>query len=431
MLNILSIGGSDPSSGAGIQSDIRSCESLCAYCLTAVTGITSQNTTKFGTVEPVSAKILREQLEMIFSDFEIDAIKIGMVYSPGTIRTIHDILKGKNIPIVLDPVIRSTTCGMLITKRAVQYLKRYLVPLSITITPNRFEAGFLTDSADSESTETIAQKLWKLGAKNIVITGLDRKNHVADYILTDHFSQYISIKKIPQTNHGSGCIHSLAFCYALADKKTMLDAAKFSQKFTRDSIKNSRKIGSGIQIVQPGIADVIHDRLSRGIEKFGRIRDIYKHVPECQTNFVYAKTNPASVNDVLGIEGRIVRSGRHVAVAGSLRYGGSKHVASAILVANKAFPTMRAAVNIKFDKDTLCRLEKSQLDVLSYDRGAEPADVKIKGSSVIWGIKEAMQKSENPPDAIFHNGDFGKEPMIIIFGKTPANVITKLRHILE
>ena len=431
MLNILSIGGSDPSSGAGIQGDIRSCESLCAYCLTAVTGITSQNTTKFGTVEPVSAKILREQLEMIFSDFQIDAIKIGMVHSPGIIRTVHDVLKDKNIPIVLDPVIRSTTCGMLITKRAVQYLKRYLVPLSITVTPNRFEAEFLTDSAESESTETVAKKLWKLGAKNVVITGLDRKKHVADYILTGHLSQYISIKKIPQINRGSGSVHSLAFCYALAEKKSILDAAKFSQKFTHDSIKNSGKIGNGIQIVRPGIADVIHDRLSRGIEKFKRTSDIYKHIPECQTNFVYSKTNPASVSDVLGVEGRIVRSGRRIMVAGSLRYGGSKHVASAILAANKAFPTLRAAVNIKFDKDMLCRLEKSRLNILSYDRGTEPADVKIKGSSIVWGIRAAVQKSENPPDAVFHSGDFGKEPMVIIFGKTPADVMSKLRQILE
>ena len=80
-MNLLSIGGSDPSSGAGIQSDIRSFSSLGAYGLTVVTAITGQNTSKFGIVEPVSKKILKNQLDLLFSDFVIDGIKISMTYN--------------------------------------------------------------------------------------------------------------------------------------------------------------------------------------------------------------------------------------------------------------------------------------------------------------------------------------------------------------
>ncbi len=80
-MNLLSIGGSDPSSGAGIQSDVKTFDSLNAYGLTAITAVTGQNTSKFGMIQPVSKKILKNQLDSIFSDFIIDGIKIGMVYN--------------------------------------------------------------------------------------------------------------------------------------------------------------------------------------------------------------------------------------------------------------------------------------------------------------------------------------------------------------
>ena len=92
-MNILSIGGSDPSSGAGIQSDIKTFSNLDAYGFTAVTAITSQNTKKVTSIEPVSIKSLNAQLDSILSDFHIDAIKIGMVYNSQIIKVIHSKLR--------------------------------------------------------------------------------------------------------------------------------------------------------------------------------------------------------------------------------------------------------------------------------------------------------------------------------------------------
>ena len=214
MLNILSIGGSDPSSGAGIQSDVKSCESLRAYCLTAITGVTSQNTARFGTVEPVSMKVLKEQLEMLYSDFKISAVKIGMVYSPGLIRIIFKSLKETSVPIVLDPVIKSTTGGMLITKQAVSDFKRYLIPISTIITPNKFEAEFLTGSKirSTKSAEKAAKKLQNMGAKNVSITGLEvKQSQVTDYVLAGSHHYCLSQEKIPTVNHGSGCNYCLLY----------------------------------------------------------------------------------------------------------------------------------------------------------------------------------------------------------------------------
>ena len=100
-MNLLSIGGSDPSSGAGIQSDIKTFSKLNVHGLSVITAITGQNTSSFGMVEPVSKNILENQLESVLTDFKIDGIKIGMVYNSEIIKTIHHYLKKIEVPIIL------------------------------------------------------------------------------------------------------------------------------------------------------------------------------------------------------------------------------------------------------------------------------------------------------------------------------------------
>ena len=144
-MNLLSIGGSDPSSGAGIQSDLRTFSTENVHWLTVITAITGQNTLKFGNVEPVSKKILKNQLQLVLSDFKIDGIKIGMVYNSEIIKTIFQELKKLKIPIIVDPVIKSTTGGELLKKSAIKDFQKYIIPLSTIITPNKYEAEVLSN----------------------------------------------------------------------------------------------------------------------------------------------------------------------------------------------------------------------------------------------------------------------------------------------
>ncbi|MFB5608690.1 MAG: bifunctional hydroxymethylpyrimidine kinase/phosphomethylpyrimidine kinase [Nitrosarchaeum sp.] len=429
-MNLLSIGGSDPSSGAGIQSDIKAFESLNAYGLTVITAITGQNTTKFGMVEPVSQKMLKNQIDSIMSDFKIDGIKIGMVYNSEIIKTIHRELKNEKNPIIIDPVIKSTTGGLLIEKLSVNDFKKYLIPLATVITPNKFEAEFLSKIKinSKDSLQKAAQKIQNMGAKNIVITGIETKNNtISDFILEKENQYTISGKKIPKSNHGSGCNYSSSLLFSIVKGDKLKDAVKFSKQFTYNSINDAKKIGRGISITQTKNNDKIHTELTNAINKFTEIKDIYKYIPECQTNFVFSKKNPKSIKDVLGVSGRIVKTGNNVTVAGDLSYGGSKHVATALITLNKKFPEISSAINLKYDKEIISKLNKSKLLITSYDRSVEPKMVKDKdGSSVSWGIKHAIKNSEKPPDVVYHKGDFGKEPMIIIFGETPALIIEKI-----
>ena len=185
-MNLLSIGGSDPSSGAGIQSDVKTFSSFNAHGLTAITAITVQNTSDFGMIEPVSQKILKNQLESIMSDFKIDGIKIGMVHNSQNIRIIYHKLKKTKIPIVVDPVIKSTTGGDLIKNSDIGDFRKYIIPLATVITPNKFEAEVLAKTKISlkNTPEKIAKRIQNMGAKNVVITGIEGKgNKISDFVL--------------------------------------------------------------------------------------------------------------------------------------------------------------------------------------------------------------------------------------------------------
>jgi len=203
-----------------------------------------------------------------------------------------------------------------------------------------------------------------------------------------------------------------------------------AKQFTYNSIKKARKLGMGIAITDIQEYDEINAELSGAINQFVKIKNIYKNIPECQTNFVYSKQEPKSTKDILGISGRIVKTGSHVIVAGNLTYGGSKHVATALLTMSKRFPQIRSAINLKYQNITILKIKKSKLIVSSYDRSQEPKNVKLKSSTIEWGIESAIKNSKKVLDVVYHKGDFGKEPMIIVFGETPNNILKKILKII-
>ena len=431
-MNLLSIGGSDPSSGAGIQSDLRIFSTDNVYWLTVITAITGQNTLKFGKVEPVSVNILKNQLQLVLSDFKIDGIKIGMVYDSEIIKIIYQQLKKLKIPIVVDPVIKSTTGGELLKKSAIKDYQRYIIPLATVITPNKYEAEILSKTKINSKNipEKIAKTIQKMGAKNVSITGIQTKeNKISDFILEKNKKYVISGDKISKINHGSGGNYASAILFSLAKNKSIKEAFKFAKQYTHNSIKNAKKIGKGIVITDINKKDITEIELSESIQKFTKIKNIYKNIPECQTNFVYSKQKPKSTKEILGISGRIVKAGKKVIVAGDLEYGGSKHVATALLTVNKKFPQIQSAINIKYQNTTITKIKKLKFIVSKYDRNQEPINVKNKGSTIEWGIKSAIKNLKKSPDAIFHIGGFGKEPMIIIFGDTPKNILKKISKI--
>ena len=432
-MNILSIGGSDPSSGAGVQGDIRVASALDVNCFSVITTITSQNSTKFSDVESVSPRMIERQIDSVFSDFKVDAITIGMVYDSDTIQIIHSKLRGRKIPIILDPVIESTTGGTLLKKSALESFRKLLIPLCFVITPNVLEAEILSGVKITKESDLAraAKKLSSIGAKKIVITGHKFvKKKISDFVYEGGRGISVPGSKINEETHGSGCTFAFALSYAVASKNTLSDAVKFAKHFTYQSIENAQRLGHGVKITNLK-KDKIKTELSSAIKEFENLRGSYGLIPECQTNFVYSKQNPKSLLDILGVSGRIVKAGKRLIVAGNLEYGGSKHVATAVFTMQKKFPKIRSAVNIKYEQKMIDKFQKTKNRIVSYDRTDEPVKTKNKeNSSISWGIKNAIKDSKSAPDIVYHRGDIGKEPMIIVFGKNPKQVVTKISEIL-
>ena len=235
-----------------------------------------------------------------------------------------------------------------------------------------------------------------------------------------------SAKKIPITNHGSGCTFSASLAVFIAEGHDFRESVRLAKEFTTLSIRSSQKIGRGIAIVSAQ-QDNIKKELEQYISEFAKLKDAYKLIPEVGTNFVFSKQDPKSISDVVGVSGRIVKSFDSVIVAGSLEYGGSRHVGSALLVAAQKFPKTRSALNIKYDKNLIEKAKSKVLLVKNYQRSDEPKKTKKEeGGTIPWGIKDAIKDLTRAPDVIFHTGDVGKEPMSIIFGTNPKEVVRKL-----
>ncbi|MDC0063553.1 bifunctional hydroxymethylpyrimidine kinase/phosphomethylpyrimidine kinase [Candidatus Nitrosopelagicus sp.] len=421
-MNVLSIGGSDPSSGAGIQSDIKTFENHGVYGLTVITAITSQNTKKISKILPISSNIIKSQLESVLNDFKIDAIKIGMLYDTAIIKAVHSMIKKQKCPIVVDPIIESTTKTILLKKSAIKNYKKMIIPLATIITPNKQEAKIL---AGTSSIKEAAKVIQQLGAKSVIITGYNEsKNIIEDYVLESEKEYVLKGKKIKIINHGSGCNYSASITSSLALKRSIHDAANYAKEYVFQSIKNSKKLGKGIKITHKKISGM-QKELSSSIIDFQNIKNNSKLIPECQTNFVFSKIKPNKISNVLGVSGRLVKAGDKIIQAGELKYGGSQHVATAVIEVSKKFPEIRSAINIKYQPELIVKAKKKGMKVISYDRKKESKNSKQKeNSSISWGISSCLKSTK--PDIIFHKGDMGKEPMIIIFGINPDEVVKKI-----
>jgi hydroxymethylpyrimidine/phosphomethylpyrimidine kinase len=133
-------------------------------------------------------------------------------------------------------------------------------------------------------------------------------------------------------------------------------------------------------------------------------------------------------NSIFAVKGRIVKFGRY-AKAGSIAKDASKHVADALLIASR-YSNFKSAINIRYDEKIIKIAKELGMRIQSYDRSKEPKELKDKeGMSIKWGIEQAF--ANDKPDIVYHKGDLGKEPMIIIFGKEPMDVINKIEKILS
>jgi len=252
----LTIAGSDSSAGAGIQADLKTFAAHKIYGTCVITAITAQNTTKISKIFKIPLEMIEAQLDAVFEDFAINAIKTGMLPSPEIIDLVVERIEGLNIPIVVDPIIKAGIGRDLIEKAAINKFLSRLFPIAELITPNIFEAeSFSGIKVKSESDlRKCASKIIEKGAKAVLIKGghLNMPNVIDFLFLQDETQRIFKKPRIQgETRHGTGCVLSAAITANLAQKYDVCESVDHAEQYIDMIFPDILKVGQGNPPINP------------------------------------------------------------------------------------------------------------------------------------------------------------------------------------
>ena len=247
---ILVIAGSDSSGGAGIQADIKTITSLGSYAMTAITAITSQNTTGVLSISKVPINEIKRQIEFTSKDIRPDAIKIGMLHSKKVIETVINSLKKIKVKkIILDPVMVAKGGTKLVDDKSIEIIKTKLMNRVSLITPNIPEAEILAKIKIKTTDDMIiaGKKLLSFGAKNVLIKGghLKKQNIIDVFVNKKEISIFKNKKINTKNTHGTGCTLSSAITAYFACGKTLKKSCEMAIKYVNEAIASRPNYGKG------------------------------------------------------------------------------------------------------------------------------------------------------------------------------------------
>ena len=438
----LTIAGSDSGGGAGIQADLKTFAALGVHGMSALTAITAQNTREVTMVHDIPIEMIREQIRVVVDDIGVDAVKTGMLHTSEIIEAVASELRRIDAPLVVDPVMVAKSGARLLREDAVKSLIEELIPLATVLTPNAGEAEVLTGFKvrSLEDQKRAAEKISELGVKAVVVKGghIPGEKVVDVLYLDGEFKIYESRRIESRNTHGTGCCFASAIAAELAKKTPIPEAVGIAKRFVEDAIRYGFPVGGGHGPINPVgrlIEDAERFKVLESMRKAVKILEsmnIAEYIPESQSNLVMAIEGADDLSDVAAIPGRIVRVYDGVKASEAPWFGASRHVANAVLTAMKFDPRVRSAMNLRYDERLIKAAEKLGWTVSFYDRREEPEEIKrLEGRTVPWGIEVAVRRvGGRVPDLVYHLGDWGKEPMTLVFGRDPMDVVDKVRRLI-
>lgn len=245
----LTVAGSDSSGGAGIQADLKTFSALGAFGASVITALTAQNTRTVTAVHEAPPEMVAAQIDAVFDDLAVGAVKIGMLSSPEIIGAVADSLAVRDVPIILDPVMVAKSGDALLQDRAVETLKARLLPLATVLTPNLPEAARLAGAAAAaEGDEALAAALMAMGPAAVMLKG----GHGAgpdctDLLVRRHGPQLRLVAPRIETRntHGTGCTLSSAIAAGLAAGMALDRAVERAHAYLQRAIRAADELGVG------------------------------------------------------------------------------------------------------------------------------------------------------------------------------------------
>ena len=257
----LTIAGSDPGGGAGIQADLKTFAALGVYGVSAITAITVQNTLGVEAVAPLTADLVTAQIEALAGDLSIDATKIGMLATAAIVEAVVAAIAELELPlVVVDPVLVSTSGERLLDADGVQAMINELFPRARVVTPNLPEAEALSGRriASAEDAREAARTIHEMGASAVIITGghgtapgsgqraEGAGQEVLDLLFDGHaFHEFRAPRVDSRHTHGTGCTFASAVAAGLALGHDLPDAARRAQRYVGGAIAHAPAIGHG------------------------------------------------------------------------------------------------------------------------------------------------------------------------------------------
>ena len=247
----LTIAGSDPSGGAGIQADLKTFTSLNVYGQSVITSLTAQNTLGVSYVYDLPEEFVESQIDSVMEDIGCDAAKIGMLSNSGIVKAVSKKLDFYGITrTVLDPVMVSKSGDRLLGEDAVSELVSSLIPMCYVVTPNIPEAEAITGIhiEDLNGMKKAAEEIKNLGCGSVFLTGghLENSDYSTDILFDgNEFREYSSERVRTRDTHGTGCTVSSAICAYLARDCSLGDAVGYAKEYIVQAIRNDLNLGKG------------------------------------------------------------------------------------------------------------------------------------------------------------------------------------------
>ncbi len=248
MIKILSIAGSDPSGGAGIQADLKTFQALGAFGMAVPAALTVQNSRGVARSYSVGPRSFQEQLETLLSDIRPDAVKTGMLLMPWAVRAVARAAVRHRIKnLIVDPVLRSSSGRMLLAPEAIGLLKRELFPHARLVTPNIPEAEVLSGKTirTDEDMDHAAGKLLDLGPKYVLIKGGHRTGPAVDILYGGKQVHEFSTVRLKGEFHGTGCVLSAAITLFVGRGLAVEKAVEKGKQFVERMLRKAKPVGKG------------------------------------------------------------------------------------------------------------------------------------------------------------------------------------------
>jgi hydroxymethylpyrimidine/phosphomethylpyrimidine kinase len=427
----LTIAGSDSGGGAGIQADLKSFAAIGVHGCSVVTCVTAQNMKGVTSIFPIPPREIRAQLRAVLSDIPVPAAKTGMLYSREIVRAVADELPSKGPKLVVDPVMVATVGASLRRGDLRDALVRHLLPRATLVTPNLFEAsqlaGFEVDTP--EAMRRAAKAIASDGAAAVLVKGGHMKEGgIVDLLYDGRYQEFRSVR-FDKDLHGSGCTLAASITAYLALGKSLRSAVGLARQRVQAGFLGSYRIGRGVAVVDSGWTP---DRYGVWVAVTAAAAELaamlsVAWVPEVGINLACALPAAGTPEEVCALKGRIQRVGDAVAVTGHAEFGASKHVARVVLAAMRFDPSIRSAANLKYTEVNFRRLERTGLRMGTFDRSQQPEGT----STMDWGTTQAVRAAGRVPDVICDSGSVGKEGMIRVLGRSPKDVLRKVRRIVR